>query len=100
MLTIFAIPVCVIVLMVYGILLYLAPVITGIILGRLVLPRLNRYLAASIGAGVITLLMAVPYLKVLLFLLSAFYVLGILIRRMKPRREGNHPEVSERPYND
>lgn len=87
MLTVFAIPVSIIVLMLYGIVLYLSPVISGIIVGRLVLGRMNRFLSAILGAAVITLLMLVPILKVVLFLASAFYTLGIIVIGLKPRRE-------------
>ncbi|SHI21053.1 hypothetical protein SAMN02745823_03442 [Sporobacter termitidis DSM 10068] len=91
MLTIFAIPIGVIVLAIYAVLIYLAPVITGMILGRVVLPRMSRYLSAGLGAAVIELLMLVPILKLVIALLCAFYTLGITVVRMKPRRENNPP---------
>jgi hypothetical protein len=94
MFTVIAIPISVIVLVLYGILLYLAPILAGIILARLILPRMNRYLAASIGAVVLTLLMMVPYLKILIFLFSSFYILGAAIRRLKPHREAPPPEAA------
>ena len=94
MFTVIAIPISAIVLVLYAILLYLAPVLTGIVLARLILPRVNRYLAASIGAVVLTLLMMVPYLKILIFLLSSFYILGAAIRRLKPHREAPPPEAA------
>jgi|GEM_PF-967430 len=94
MFTVIAIPISAIALVLYAVLLYLAPVLTGIVLARLILPRVNRYLAASIGAVVITLLMMVPYLKIVIFLLSSFYILGAVIRRLKPHREAPPPEAS------
>lgn len=87
MLTIFAIPVSVIVLILYGVLLYLSPVITGIVLGRLLMPKMNRYLSSSIGALVIRLLLLVPFVKIVVFLFCAFYTLGITVLSLKPRRE-------------
>ncbi len=91
MLTVFAIPVSVIVLMLYGIILYLAPAVTGTILGRLLMPNMNRYLSAGIGAAVIKLLLLVPYLKIVLYLACAFYTLGIAVTSMKPHRESSAP---------
>lgn len=87
MLTVFAIPVCVIVLTIYAVVLYLSPVITGSILGRLLLPNMNRYLSVSLGTAALSLLLLVPYLKVLLFLACAFYTLGITVMRLRPHRE-------------
>lgn len=96
MLTVFAIPVSVIVLILYGIALYLAPVITGSVLGRLLMPRMNRFLSVSIGAAVLRLLLFVPYLKVVLFLACAFYTLGITVMSLRPRRENDSTEI--RPH--
>lgn len=87
MVTIFAIPVSVIVLILYGIVLYLAPVVTGAVLGRLLMPGMNRFLSASIGAAVLRLLLFVPYLKTVLFLACAFYTLGIVVMSLRPRKE-------------
>lgn len=94
MFTVICIPISAIVLILYGILLYLAPVLTGIIVARWLLPRMNRYLAASIGAAVMTLLMLIPYLKIVLFLFSALYILGVAARRAKPHKESPPPEAS------
>ncbi len=87
MLTVFAIPVCVIVLILYGIILYLSPVITGVILGRRLMPKMNRFLSVSLGAAALSLLLRVPYLKIALFLACAFYTLGITVMSLRPRRE-------------
>lgn len=87
MLTIFAIPVSLIVLTLYVVILYLSPVITGVILGRLLLPKINRYLSASLGAAAIRALLFVPYLNVALYLACAFYTLGITVMTLKPHRE-------------
>lgn len=87
MLTIFAIPVSLIVLTLYAIILYLSPVITGVILGRLLLPKMNRYLSASLGAAAVKILLFIPYLNVALYLACAFYTLGITVMSLKPRRE-------------
>jgi hypothetical protein len=87
LLTVFAIPVSVIVLVFYAMALYLAPVATGVILGRLLLPGINRYLSSALGAAAIRLLLLVPVLKFVLFLLCAFYTLGIAVMTLKPHRE-------------
>ena len=93
MVTVFAIPASVIVLILYGVVLYLAPVITGAILGRLLMPRINRFLSVSIGAAAIKLLLLVPYLKVVLFLACAFYTLGITVMSLRPRRENDSTDI-------
>ena len=87
MLTVFAIPVSIIVLIAYAVTLYLAPAVAGVILGRLLLPKMNRYPAAILGAAAVKLLLLVPVLRVILFLLCAFYALGITAVNLKPRRE-------------
>jgi hypothetical protein len=87
MVTIFAIPVSFMVLLAYAVALYLSPVITGITLGRLLMPKTNRYLAAILGAAAVELLLLVPVLKIVLFILCAFYTLGITAAHLKPRRD-------------
>lgn len=92
MLTVFAIPVSIIVLILYGVAIYLSPVITGAILGRMLMRKMNRFLSASIGAAAVSLLLLVPYLKVVVFLMCSFYALGITVMSLKPRREINSPD--------
>lgn len=87
MLAVFTIPVSLIVLTLYAIILYLSPVITGVILGRLMLPKMNRYLSASLGAAAVKILLFIPYLNIVIYLASAFYTLGITVISLKPRRE-------------
>jgi hypothetical protein len=87
LLTVFAMPVGIIVLMLYAVILYLAPVVAGTVLGRRVLPKTNGYLAAALGAAAVSLLLLVPYLKILLFLAAAFYTLGLAVICLRPRRE-------------
>lgn len=96
MLTIFAIPLSIIVLFLYGILLYLSPVITGVVLGRLLMPKMNRYLSSSFGAAAVSVLLLVPYLKIAVFLACAFYALGITVASLKPRRESNPTDEGRR----
>ncbi|MEL4105417.1 hypothetical protein AAFA46_01065 [Oscillospiraceae bacterium WX1] len=96
MVTIVAIPLSIIVLIVYGIVLYLAPAVTGIVLGRLLLPRLNRYLSSSLGAAAIKILLFVPYVRVLLYLACALYTLGITVFWLRPRRENNTDDPKPR----
>jgi hypothetical protein len=93
MLTVFAIPLCLIVLILFGIILYLSPVVTGSILGRRVMPKMNRFLSVSIGAAAISLLLHVPYLKIALFLACAFYTLGIAVMSLRPRREAKTLDI-------
>ncbi len=93
MLTVFAIPVSIIVLILYGILLYLSPFITGTILGRLLMSRMNRFLSASIGAAAVSILLLVPYLRTVVFLACAFYTLGITVISLKPRKENNQTDI-------
>lgn len=79
MCTVIGLPLGLIALMLYGILLYLAPVLTGVILGRLLLPRMHPIVSALIGAAVVKLLTFIPYLGALLYLACAFYVLGCVV---------------------
>jgi hypothetical protein len=86
MVTLVGIPVGVIALALYAVLLYLSPVISGVVLGRRYLPKMNRFLAAGLGAAAISILMIIPYVKFVLFLATAFYTLGVIVTGLKPRR--------------
>lgn len=95
MLTIFAIPVSIIILILYGVLLYLSPVITGAILGRMTMVEMNRFISAGLGAAIVKLLLLVPYLKFVVYLVCAFYALGITVMSLKPHRENSPQEQSD-----
>jgi hypothetical protein len=93
MLTIFAIPISIIVIVLYGMVIYLSPVITGIIAGRLLMCKMSRFLSASIGAAAVSLLLLIPFLKIVVFLACAFYTLGIIVVSLKPRKENIQAEI-------
>lgn len=83
MITVIGIPIGFILLLLYGVLLYLAPAYTGAVLGRLVLKNTNKYLAAMAGAAVVRLVMIIPVLGTLVYFACAFYALGSLIMNLK-----------------
>lgn len=84
MIGVIPIPVSVISLIMYGIFLYLSPVITGAILGRYFLKNVNRYLSAMAGVAVIKILLLLPYFGTLLYLACVFFTLGAIVTSIKP----------------
>ncbi len=84
MFTVIAIPVSIIVLIIYGITLYLATAYTGTVLGHLVFQRSNRYLAAMAGAAALRALTMIPYVGMLFYFACALYTLGSLVTGMRP----------------
>jgi hypothetical protein len=50
---------------------------------------MNRYLSGSLAAAAVRLLLFVPVLKLVLFLVCAFYTLGLAVISLKPRGESS-----------
>lgn len=81
--TVVGIPVGIFLLIFYGVFLCLAPAYTGVVLGRLLLKKTNRYLSAMAGAAAVRLLMIIPILGTLVYLACAFYTLGSLAMSLR-----------------
>lgn len=92
MFTVIAIPVSLIVLVLYGITLALATAYTGTVLGHLVFARTNRFLAAMAGAAALRALTFIPYVGTLIFFACALYTLGSLVTAAKPAKKEALPQ--------
>ena len=85
MFTVVAVPLSFIALIIYGLLIYIAPVISGIILGKVVFKNMNIYLSALIGTVIIKLVMLVPYLGGILFFGAMLLSLGLFVLSLGDR---------------
>lgn len=83
--TVVAIPISVISLIIYGILIYLAPIISGIILGKIIFKDMNIYISALIGTVGIKLLMLIPYLGGILLFIAILLSLGLFVLNLGDR---------------
>lgn len=78
--TIVGIPISVISLIIYGILIYLAPVFTGIILGRFILKNMNEYLSAIIFTLIVKIITFIPYVGGVSLFICVLLSLGVFIQ--------------------
>lgn len=78
-LTIIALPVGVISLIMYFIVVYLSPVIMGIVLGRLILKNKNPYLQILVGVLVVRLLSLLPMVGVFVWVVSGMIAQGLIV---------------------
>ena len=78
--TIVGIPISVISLIIYGILIYLAPVFTGIILGRFILKNMNEYLSAIIFTLIVKIITFIPYVGGISLFICVLLSLGVFIQ--------------------
>ncbi|MEG0856635.1 MAG: hypothetical protein RSG52_09145 [Terrisporobacter sp.] len=76
--TIIGLPLGIISLISYFIIVYLSPVISGIILGRLALKDKNPYLQVIVGILLIRALSLMPYLGTFIWVLSGMLSLGLI----------------------
>lgn len=81
-----AAPIGAVLLALYGIALYLSPVVAGVILGRLIFPSLNRFGSGAIVTCLLWLLMLVPYLGIVISIASRLFGIGSLLAGIPPRR--------------
>ena len=80
------IPVGAVLLLIYVVALYLAPVVSGVILGRLIFPKMNRFASGAIITCFIRLLLLVPYLGLVVATAAYLFGLGSLVSAIPPRR--------------
>lgn len=78
--TVVGIPISVISLIIYGILIYLAPVFTGIIFGRFVLKNMNAYLSAIIFTLIVKVITFIPYVGGFTVFICILLSLGVFIQ--------------------
>ncbi|MDR0906949.1 MAG: hypothetical protein LBN00_12405 [Oscillospiraceae bacterium] len=96
MFTVVGVPVGALLLGVYAVAMYLAPIAAGLVAGRAAMPRLNRYASGAICVGALYALMLVPYLRVPVAVVATLYGFGALLsgaRRREKRRVNNLAEV-------
>lgn len=80
--TVVGVPVAFITLIIYGILIYLSPIISGIILGKIILKNMNAYLSALIGTVVIKVLIFIPYIGGILLFACILLSLGVFVQNL------------------
>lgn len=77
-LTIIALPIGVISLIMYFIVIYLSPVIMGIVLGRLILKNKNPYLQLLVGILIVRLLSLLPMIGGFVWVVSGMITQGLI----------------------
>ena len=80
--TVVCIPVSIISIIIYITLIYLAPVIGGILFGRIVLKNINVYLSAIIFTVIIKLLTIIPYVGGITYFVCILLSLGIFVQNI------------------
>ncbi|MDR0839246.1 MAG: hypothetical protein LBN99_06345 [Oscillospiraceae bacterium] len=76
--TVVGAPVGVLLLVMYLVALYLAPVAAGVIAGRAIFRRMNRFASGAICVGLLWTLMSLPYLRAPVAVVSVIYGLGAM----------------------
>ena len=80
--TIVGIPVSIISLIIYALIIYLAPIFTSIILGKVVLKNSNPYISAIIFTLVVKILSFIPYIGKFIIFACILISLGIFIQNI------------------
>lgn len=91
--TIVGIPIGIISLTIYGIIIYLSPIVTSIVIGKIFMKNINLFLSSIASVVVLRLLLLVPYLGGILRFICMLLVLGVfileIIDRIKDNNKGN-----------
>ena len=88
--TIVGIPIGVLSLIIYGIVIYLAPIITAIVLGKIFIKKINIYLSSIAAVVVLRLLLMIPILGVILTFACIFLALGAFVLEIIDRMKINY----------
>ncbi|MGL4338147.1 MAG: hypothetical protein ACRCST_14785 [Turicibacter sp.] len=86
MITVIGIPFSLLGLFIYGILIYMAPVIFGITLGTLVIKDQNPYLVACIGTLVLKIIISLPFMGWIVGLAAILFSLGSFVCSFSHRK--------------
>ena len=76
--TIIGMPIGIIILILYSIIMYLCPVIVGIMLGKILFTKSRFYIQILGGIIIIRLIMLIPYISFVAWLLSLSFVMGFV----------------------
>jgi hypothetical protein len=88
--TIVGIPIGVISLIIYGVIIYLSPIVTSIVIGKVFMKNINLYLSSIALVVVLRLLLLVPYLGGILRFICMLLALGIFILEIIDRIKKNN----------
>ena len=78
-LTVIALPLGILSLIMYFIVVYLSPVIMGIVLGRLILKKKNPYLQLLVGILIVRLLSLLPMIGGFVWVVSGMITQGLIV---------------------
>lgn len=78
-LTVIALPLGILLLIMYFIVVYLSPVIMGIVLGRLILKKKNPYLQLLVGILIVRLLSLLPMIGGFVWVVSGMITQGLIV---------------------
>lgn len=88
--TIVGIPIGILSLIIYGIVIYLAPIITAIVIGRIFIKKVNIYLSSIAAIVALRVLLLIPILGVILTFACIFLALGAFVLEIIDRIKGNY----------
>ena len=80
--SVICVPVGIIILILYGIITYLCPIILGIILGQLILSKQNSILQILLGILMIKILLLIPYISFIIWFISILFVFGLITMKL------------------
>jgi hypothetical protein len=83
--TVVGVPIGVLLAAAYAIVLYLAPVVTGTVLGRVIFKRMNRFASGAICVGILKILALIPWFGMFVSLAAALYGMGAVVGAVKFR---------------
>lgn len=91
--TIVGIPIGVVSLIVYGIIIYLSPIVASVVIGKIFMKNINLFLSSIASVVVLRLLLLIPYLGGVLRFICMLLALGVfileIIDRIKDNNKGN-----------
>ena len=83
--TVVGVPIAAVLLGTWAIALYLAPIAAGMVLGRAIMPRMNRYTSGAICVAALYALMLIPYLQIPVAIVATLYGFGALTSGIRHR---------------
>lgn len=80
--TVIGIPIGFILIIVYALLMYLCPMISGITLGQIILKGKNEYLQVLVGVLIIKILFLIPFIDTITWFVCALFTLGCIVLKV------------------
>lgn len=96
--TIVGIPIGVISLIIYGIIIYVSPIVASVVIGKIFMKNINLFLSSIASVVVLRLLLLIPYLGGILRFICMLLALGVFILEIIDRIKGNNKGNALKEY--